>query len=212
MDNLVDKMVEQTSEQTCYTPESIAWKLLMDDVDQALASKVLVYDPDNSSNGNINSYMFELLITIFMEMIFDMALLFDAEEKEQQNTNNYKFNPDLKKFDLNIFLPTLSKKMNHLSILLKTEVYNKKTDDNKVMQQILNDRYCRVILRHDKNDAHYFKQNNISPELNYHMILNSVNANRNYKNLKDVYAVIMLNDNLYVIAFDKIETFSEVNN
>jgi predicted DNA binding CopG/RHH family protein len=209
MDDLVNKLLAINYDDG-YTPESLAWKLLMDDVDTSLASNLLAYDPDDTVGDNSNSYIFELLLTIFMEMIFDMALIADAEEQEQQNVSDYKFNPNLKKFDLNLFLPTLTQKFNYLSILLKTECYNKTTYDESELQQILNNRYCRVILRHDTNNKNYFKQHNIPEELNYHIIGNSFNEKKKYKHLTDVYAVIMINDYLYVISFDKIKTFKEL--
>jgi hypothetical protein len=201
MNNIIDKIIEDKND---YTPESLAWKLLLDDVDTALATQLLGINPDDIHDTDQTTYLFEILITIFMEMIFDIALLGDMTEYENNNNTDYKFNPDLTKVDLNVFLPTLIKKFEHISILLSTEINDIDTDDKVYMQEILDNRYCRVILRHNKDDTDYFIKNGLPNDLNYHMILNSNTSNNQFKKIKDVYAVILLNNKLHKIAFDNI--------
>ena len=195
MNNIIDKIIEDNKD---YTPESLAWKLLLDDVDTAMAAQLLGINPDDSHDTDNITYLFEILITIFMEMIFDIALLGDMAI----NQTEHKFNPNITEFDLNIYLPTLTTKFKHISILLCTEIYDVDNDNKVYMQEILDNRYCRIILRHNKDDIQYFIKKELSNDLNYHLILNTYTSNNYYANLKDIYAIILLNNKLHKISFE----------
>ena len=56
-------MNEQIDEND-YTPEALAWKLIMDD--NINNSNLLIFSEDNNKET-----LFEILLTIYVEMIFD---------------------------------------------------------------------------------------------------------------------------------------------
>jgi hypothetical protein len=188
----MEKLINEIINDNTYTPKTIAWKLLLDDDTSILSSELCVFDPDTLTDDDPHSYLFEILITIFMEMIYDSAILMTATEKGDIES----FNPDLSKFDINLFLPIIKSKLEKINILIQIHDFSIHDD----IQYILNNRYCRVLLKHDKKSNYFFKNNNI--EENYHMVLNYDFIKTN--SLKSIYAIININDIIYQIYFDKI--------
>ena len=187
--------INEIIDSNTYTPKSIAWKLLFDDDITTLSSAIFAYDPDDYEDkydGDQDSYSFEILITIFMEMIFNSAILMGSSE----DGNVESFEPDLSKFNINDFLPLIKDKLKKINVLANIIEYTSKECD----KHILNKRYCRIILKHDKTTKHFFISNDITE--NYHMILNKDFTKK--KSLKDIYAIVSLNNHIYQIYFDKI--------
>jgi len=189
MDKLVEKM-NLDNDNEFYTPEQLAWKLLMDDIDTSKVAQLLTFREGFGTDDNPITFTYEILITIFMEMIFDLVLI-----NHHANSDNI-FVPDFDKFDINLFLPLLEENFKKINIILNISTYDVQDD----MQYILDNRYCRVILRHI--DKQYFIEHEIEEELNYHMILNGLNK-IHYNKLTDVYAIIIIKNNLFKIQFDK---------
>jgi len=197
IENRINQICCENDSDDVYTPASIAWKLLMDDIDDSLSANLMAMTPDNDEDSDPVSFLFEILITIFMEMIFDLAII----NNEIDNDNG--FNPDISKFNINDFLPILEKKFNRVSILLNINTYDKKSDDHENLRNILDNRYCRVILRHCPEDSHIFKKNNIPSELNYHIILNQMYKQKS--DLKNIYAIIIIENIIYKISFNLVK-------
>jgi hypothetical protein len=199
MKRLVNKLVEDNENRPdeYYTPQNLAWKLLMDDLDEELTGVLQANSPDFQWEEDPSSFLFEILITIFMEMIFDMAIIMNSSENEFNNCDK-EFKPDMKKFNIDDFLPKLKEKFERVSILINIEKH-KRTNSDEFLKEIIDDRYCRVILRYYHEDKKLFRKYNVPDDLHYHMILNG-----NYKKknkLDDIYAIIILNDFVYQISF-----------
>jgi hypothetical protein len=202
MNSLTDKIMEENDmlANEYYTPQTIAWKLLMDDTDEALSGALLGFG--DGEDDDPESFMFEILITIFIEMVFDIAVVAQASN-DGSTSQDFEFNPDMEKFDLDLFIDTIKKKFNRISYICSVTTYDKKSMSSyelNELQKTVNNRYCRIILKHNPDDKKTFRKKQIDE--NYHMILNE-----NYrikKHLKDIYAIVIINEKVYQIYFDKV--------
>jgi hypothetical protein len=93
-------------------------------------------------------------------------------------------------------LPLIKEKFKKINIIINVREF----DNNEFATEILNGRYCRIILKHDIKTQKFFEINNIDE--NYHMILN--NSFNKKKKLNDIYATIVINNIIYQIIFSKI--------
>lgn len=189
----METLAQEIIDNNTYTPKSIAWKLLMDDDIAVLSAKLFEINPDDLNDTDPNSYLFEILITIFMEMIFNSAILISATNDDDIES----FNPDLSKFNINNFLPLIKEKFKKINILA---VVNEFENNEHTSNKILSGRYCRIILKCDIKSHHFFKKNNIDE--NYHMILNTDFKKSN--KLNNIYATVIINNVINQIYFDKI--------
>ena len=192
MEELVDQFFdEDILINDVYTPQSIAWKLLMDDIHDNFVNILMACNLDNNQRETDSvSFLFEILITIFMEMVFDLAIIINSSYKE--------FNPKIDSFNLDEILPTLKNKFKYVNIILNIDTY-KRNNNDECLRELLDDRYCRVIFNNNHEHNHLFIKNNVSKELNYHMIIN--NLYKQKKELIYIYAIIMINDTIYKISF-----------
>ena len=185
-----------------FTPESLAWMLLVDeniqkkiDVAQLIAS----IDLENETNPTIynkEAYEFEILITIYMEMVFGWFKLLHLMEDEQ-NGRETEFKPNLSLVTLNDIIEPFTEKLSIIGYNLHVnEITN--MDYYKLLQS---KSYGRVALRDLKSDETFFRLNskNIDPDKRYHFVMNG-----NYKGekfLRNIYMIFMLNDKGYKINF-----------
>ena len=185
----------EDSDNTYYTPEKIAWSLLVDNIDDSI--KGMDAFPYEKDSGDQHTFIFEILITIFMELLFNIAKLDCLGKKE-------RFIPDYKNLPIDALLSVISEKMLVLKYIVKVDEYDKSEfiDDKKKFKELSDKRYCRVLLRYYDNDDFFKKQ--ISDDLYYHMKLNGLVSGKKYKKLSDVYSILMLNEKIYVIGFSKI--------
>jgi len=207
MNSLIERIIEENDmlANEYYTPQTIAWKLIMDDNDEALSGALLGYA--DGGDDDPASFMFEILVTIFIEMIFDIAVIAQATDDESK-LQDFEFNPDMGKFDLDLFINTIKKKFNKISYICSVETYNKKEmskHELAELQETVNNRYCRIILKHNPDDRKIFKTKNIAE--NYHMILNETYIRK--KHLRDIYAIVMLYDKVYEIHFDNVPNYGK---
>jgi hypothetical protein len=185
-----------------FTPETLAWMLLVDenvekkiDVGQLIAAIDLDNEP-NPTVYNSEAYEFEILITIYMEMVFGWFKLLHLMEDEQKNLET-EFKPNLSLVTLNDIIEPFTEKLTLIGYNLHvTEITN--MDYYKLLQ---NKSYGRIALRDLKSDETFFRLNskNIDPEKRYHFVMNG-----NYKGerlLRNIYMIFMLNDKGYKINF-----------
>jgi hypothetical protein len=180
---------------TYHSPEKIAWGLLVNNIDDSIQGiDTFPYEKDF---GDQHAFIFEILITIFMELLFGMAKL-DCLEKTEKYIPNYKTLP------IDALLSVISDKMLILKYIVHVDEYDKSEfiDDKKKFKELSDKRYCRVLLRYYDNDDFFRKE--ISDDLYYHMKLNGLVSEKKYKKLSDVYSIIMLNEKIYVISFAKL--------
>jgi hypothetical protein len=200
MDSIDNELQNNISNE--FTPETLAWQLLVDeDIEKKIEIGQLIasIDLENESNPTIynkEAYEFEILITIYMEMVFGWFKLLHLMENEQNGTN-YDFKPNLSLVTFNDLTDPFSEKMSIIGYNLNVE----EITNMEYFNLLRNRSYCRVALRDLKGDDGFFKLNSkkIDPEKRYHFIMNG-----NYKGekfLRNIFMVFMLNDKGYKISF-----------
>lgn len=194
--------MDENDDTDLYTPERLAWQLLYGNIDDAKKGfDAYSVCPDNE---NQFTFLFEILFTIFMELLFNIAKISFYSEHE----NNQKFIPDYEKFNMEIFLSIISDKFALLSYLVNIRTY---TNDDFIgnydleYRNLVDNRYCRVILKYYYNNSD--SDNNIfthmDDNLYYHMHINALVNSNKFKKIEEVYAIIMLNYKFYKISFVK---------
>jgi hypothetical protein len=184
-------MNEQIDEND-YTPEALAWKLIMDDnIDN---SNLLIFSEDNNKET-----LFEILLTIYVEMIFDYYKLkylesLEPDDNFDENYNNFKLDIS----NINVFSLTyiFSSKFNKIKYIL-----NVKEISQEEYETSRKHRYCTVFLKDSPNDYTYFVMNEkyLDPEKSYHFVLNSLYKKK--ENLFDIYCTFNINSNYFKIYF-----------
>ena len=177
-----------------YTPETLGWTLIMDD--NISDAELLIFSDENN-----NETIFEILITIYVEMIFNYYKLKYLES--QYDLDNYDDNFDNFKLDINqINMFTLTNvfktKFNKLKFMLNVhELSQEEYEDSR------KHRYCTILLRDSPHDNTYFVMNEkyIDKNKKYHFVLNSLYNLKN--NLRDVYCTFSINSKYFKIYFTK---------
>lgn len=196
--DLIDDEIDVHLNTDAYTPESIAWKLLIEDELKEIKQGQLIGFLDNSyCNDKLEALTveFEILITIYMEMIIGWYKLLYL--MENTDDTQFKLNLDLIKID--DLLNPFKEKMLVLGYILNiTEFKNL-----EIYEEFKKKSYCRIALRDLKEDNGFFIMNNknIPKDKKYHFILNSKYEDKN--NIRDIYAVIKINNVGYKISFMK---------
>jgi hypothetical protein len=212
MENFLNE-IEIQKESKVYTPESLAWDLLVGDVDpekRGLDETIEFFSQNNNddkiskSDSMVDKY--QILITIFMELLFGLAKLnFYAELEKSGGDVNKKFIPKYKKFNFETYFSLIEDKMSVLGFICNLDIENPEnlTEESKEdLIKMINDRYCRIILRYNDNDD-YFKENDVPEDVYYHMIINGLNK-KQFKKLNEIYSIINLNGKVYKISFNKL--------
>lgn len=175
-------------EVVAYTPEKIARELLIGKFDDSQRSiEILSAEKDD---GNPYTFIFEILITIFMEIIFSLAKL-DFHSKNE----GVKFIPNYQELQLDELISMASDKLEHLKYITRVETYERSDLDCEEFKELADKRYCRVVLRYYENDPLFETSDDL-----YHIKLNAFADETKYKKLENVYCLIML-DKIYVIRF-----------
>jgi hypothetical protein len=171
-----------------YTPEKIA-KVLLDEKLDDSQKRVEFLNLDKGDSSN-HTFVYEILITIFMELLFGLIKL---ENKEQVFTANF--------YDTKIetYFPTISEKMELLGYLVFLEKNERNEIDPEEFIEMSTNRYCRTIFRYYDDDPFFDRERNLL----YHMKINGSCQNKKYKSLRDVFCLLLL-EKIYKISFVKV--------
>lgn len=164
-----------------FSPETIAWKMVTNEIDEKFSSQIYAINPDNINDDNPLSFTFELLITIFMEMIY---YLLHIENKEDFDETDIKNNIEMFKTKF---------------LAINTMLYITEYGVSEINNTTFFDRYCKIILKNQ--NEYFFSQNEIDVE--YHMLLNPFYETKH--KLKNNYAILQIKNKTYKIYFEKIE-------
>jgi len=189
-----------------YTPEALAWKLLMDD--EITTSNLMIFSDENNKE-----IVFEILITIYLEMIFGYYKMQyletnynNGDETEEGETDNYddiydNFKLDINKVNLFTLTNVFASKFNKLNFILNVREINR--EDYFQSKQ---NRYCTVLLKDSPNDEMYFTLNekHLDPEKRYHFVLNNMYKTKENIDLRDIYCSVNINNVYYKIYFTQI--------
>ena len=201
MDKLADKLDELDDNwlNDFHTPQTLAWKLLMSDDIQNLSSTITSFNVDNNdSKQDPISFTFEIMITIFAEMLCSLMLIVSEDDK------NVRAN-----MCISDFFETIKNKLLGASVTLHINSLEKEwvKDDSKYFNNILDKRYCKLILRDNKDELIMFHTYDVPEETMYHMLLNP--KYKKQKNLRDIQAMLSSGDYIYLISFDFFKRTSQ---
>jgi len=171
------------------SPEELAWKLIMDE--NINASSLMAYTDENTKET-----LFEILITIYIEMIFDYYKLIYLQNTENDSFDDFSLN--LNDVDINDLTNVFKEKINKMKYKLTVDEISLHEYEN-----IKKNRYCMVLLKDSPNDATYFEMNKerLDPEKRYHFILNSLFKSQT--KLDNIFTTLCINNKYFKISFSE---------
>ncbi len=204
MDN-IDKELQNNINDDVYTPESLAWRLIVDDdlkINNSIPHLLASIDLDNEPQPDIFNkfaYEFEILLTIYLEMVFGwykLLHIMDCEDKNKESEFVLDFNT--------IKLSDLEEPFKSKFKLIGYNLFINEIDDKNYYDYLKPESYCRVALRDLQSDYGFFEinKNNIDKEKKYHFIINSNFKGKN--NLRDIFMLLLINNKGYKINFTSI--------
>lgn len=185
-----------------YTPESLAWKLLLDE--DVPRGEMFEY-----SEPNQNKYVikFEIFLTIYLEMIINYYKMLYIENNVNEDISDDDVEANFKLNFENITLDVLSTPFKEKFTKIKCQLIISELQKD-TYDYIKNHRYCTVLFRDLPKDEPYFILNNkyIDKDKRYRFVLYgpSVEKKHTFTNLKDLFACITFNDKYYKISFDSL--------
>lgn len=175
-----------------FTPEELAWRLLLDD--NINSGPIMAF-----SDENTKEILFEILLTIYIEMIFNYYKIQYLESHVDDDDFDNKFDDfklDLSQINLNLLTDNFDEKIKKINFLLNvTELTKEKYDEYK------NKRYCTLLFKDLLRDNFFFTMNAnyLDPEKRYHFVKNSVYQSN--KELRDIFCSFELFGKYYKIHF-----------
>lgn len=179
-----------------YTPEELAWQLILD---ENISPRTLMTFADENSK----EIMFEILVTIYLEMIFNyykLKYLENTTDNDDDIINAYdNFKLDLTNVNVNMLTDIFFEKFKKLRIILSVRDMSQIEYENT--KKI---RYCTVMLKDSPQDATYFMMNEeyLDKNKRYHFVLNSLYQKK--ENLRDIVCTININGKYFKINFNTI--------
>ena len=190
MENNANK--DNINKDDTFTPEELAWRLLLDD--NVNNVQLLAFSDENSVE-----ILFEILLTVYVEMIFNhykmQYLEFHAEEDNfDDKFDNFKL--DLSQINLEMLTDNFDEKIKKLKFILNiNEISFDRFEECKI------NRYCTILFKDLLRDKAFFIMNAeyLDPEKRYHFIKNSKYENKTI--LRDIFCSFELNGKYYKINF-----------
>jgi hypothetical protein len=186
----MSELYEKISSAKSLDPDEISEMLFSDVPKKELTYGVLL--PENS-HVNDSSLTFEILLSILLE---GMAILHD----------------DFENCDLNLMtvdsIKCVSPYMRSLCFDIKVNEHDNTNEFTK--EKLLDDYYCKIILRCDKQYTMYFDMKDIQKDYTFFF---NPKYGKNYpqdKHIKDVYTVLIVGNKTFKISFDYIDMASVI--
>jgi hypothetical protein len=189
-----------------YTPESMAWKLLI--AEDTVNNGIMQFYNNGNDIDDRKSFIFEILITMYFEMLFNWhKLLFYMNLEDTVNSNNninvnttYEQNFNVDNLTIDDLTEPFKTKFHKINILLNVSIIS----DN--YYTYLNEyKYCSVMLRFIESNKQYFEinKNNIDEDKQYHFILNSKYKHKT--DIRDIFCLVNLGNKKLKINFNNIQ-------
>lgn len=201
MNNLdsIDLALKEKIETTEFTPESLAWTLITDDECENIKNgKLLFFSDDNSlTMEEQTENKFQILLTVYFELIFGWYKLLHLMQNEMDGTDN-EFKPDLSTLSLDDLTKEFLDKFKTLGFIL----YVRELENNDKYENEREKCYCRVLLKDSELDSNYFhlKRYQLDPEKRYTFIRNG--KFKLNSNIKKYTAIVKLPSKFIMIYFD----------
>jgi hypothetical protein len=178
-------------EDNTFTPEELAWRLILDE--NINSAPLIAYSDENSKE-----IVFEILITIYIEMIFNYYKLKYLENQgvEDLDDNFDNFNMDLNQININDLTNIFCEKFTKLKFILNVSELSREEFENTKKN-----RYCTVLLKDLESDKNFFELNKeyFDSDKRYHFILN--NLYKSKEELRDVFCTFRINNKYFKINF-----------
>lgn len=210
--------LQGNNDDSIVTPDSLAWKLLMDDKVEDYAGVLLpfVVDDDQEHNTLYDNLagQFEILISVYMEMVFGMLKIahinsFVNEDGELDEDVDLEstFAPDLSHFDIADMTDTFRKKLAKVRVFLSVQEIH---DCNERNFGSSNEYYCRIVLKDLPEGKTYFWANRkrLDPSKRYTFTIRN-DSEKKQKKLEDFYAVCSFPGKKVRIAFCPINVMTQ---
>jgi len=205
------------------TLEALAWKLLMDDDVKEFAGSILPFVQNCELEGNNNtiqtnvsynefSDQFQILITIYLEMIFGLLKINHINNNLDKNGDlsekidiEKTFDPDMSNFKRDDLINTFRERLEKIRVFLNVnEIHD--TDMTNPLDFGSNSEYfCKVLFRNTPEGKAFFRKNkkNLDPDKRY-MFAVRYDSYKKQKQLSDFYAVCALPNMKVKISFSPI--------
>lgn len=174
MDNLdkIDLEVKEKIESADFTPETLAWTLITDESCEKIKNgKLLFFSDQNGLNlEEQTENKFQILLTIYFELIFGWYKLLHLMQNEMDGTDT-EFKPDLSSITIDDLTKEFVDKFKILGFILHVKEI---TNDELYIEENAKC-YCKVLLRDSPLDSNYFfmKRYQLDPEKRYTFVRNS---------------------------------------
>jgi hypothetical protein len=217
MEEFLNQTYENADEDVV-TPESLAWRLLIDDDVADYAGILLPFVANDNnivanhiSNDNLAD-QFQILITMYMEMLFGMLKInhinsFINSDGELDDSIDLEttFKPDISKFTIEDLLGTFRDRFAKIRVFLSVRGIYDSDETNSRDYGSNFDYYCRIILKNSVEGNTYFKANShwLDPEKLYTFAMRNDDKKRQ-KKLDDFFAVCTLPNLKVKVAFSPI--------
>ena len=218
MEDFLDRPCDDS--KNIVTPEILAWRLLMDeDIKNCEGIMTPFVSGDELSHDNNIRYdqlsdQFQILIIMYMEMIFGLLKIIHVNthvndhEVDKMDLDD-TFNPDISNFGIDDMLILFREKFKKIRTFLSIrEIY---CDDpkNPTDYGLYSEYFCRVILKDTLDGKIYFLKNRNNPDVDskkrYTFVLKD-NTKKTHNKLDDFYAVCVLSNIKVRISFSPITT------
>lgn len=194
-----------TNDDEIITPEALARKLLLDDEIENCSAILLPFvisdEKKEDSIYNRNACQFEILITIYMEMVFGILIINHINNHIDNNGNidntidlDDTFNPDLTECDVNGMTDIFREKLKKVRVFLSV---NEICDND-----LYSDYYCKIVLKDTIDGKEYFEHNKarLDPKKRYTFLIRNDPAKKQNR-LNDFYAICDLPNKRIRISF-----------
>ena len=224
------------------TLESLAWKLLMDenveDYAGVLLPSIVNYDLDGGSSGApVHNYdahdnladQFQMLITIYMEMVFGLLKINHISANLDKNGDlsenidlERSFDPDLSVFTVDDLVTTFREKLKKIRVFVSVHEIidqdNESSGDDQpyppnpfgrplkgVTFGNSSEYYCRILFRNTTEGKTFYRKNRdiLEPDKQYMFAIRPDNERKHTK-LHEFYAVCALPHMKVKISFSPI--------
>lgn len=217
----MDCYLQGDTDDSIVTPETLAWKVLMDDNIEDYAGVLLPFVVDNDQDHNTQydnlAGQFEMLITIYMEMVFGLLMvnhmnsyMNEDGELEGDVDFNQTFNPNFTEYDISDLTDIFREKLKKIRVFLSVqELWDANESDPRDFGSG-NEYYCKIILKDLPEGKTYFWQHRkrLDPEKRYTFTIRN-DEDKKQKKLDDFYAVCDLPGKKVRISFSLINVITK---
>jgi hypothetical protein len=207
MDKLdkIDLEVKEKIESADFTPETLAWTLITDESCEKIKNgKLLFFSDQNGLNlEEQTENKFQILLTIYFELIFGWYKLLHLMQNEMDETDT-EFKPDLSSITIDDLTKEFVDKFKILGFILHVKEI---TNDELYIEENAKC-YCKVLLRDSPLDSNYFfmKRYQLDPEKRYTFVRNG--KFQLTQHIRKYTAIARLPTRIFKISFMHFDSFN----